>query len=261
MTTDYLAKTLLHLQAQYDILVEYLPRVERVQIGGNIFFRHLEHSDVLMCYLKGVKLISTLNAAIVLLRSGYVQEVGVLCRMADDFCYEIMFFMGTIPESGPSKDQIKMLDAFFKEEFENPDDMLGSPQSRDTVPRRKINAAFGSAAKNELNPHDAQSTLETIHKAFSGYVHGAYPHIMELYGGFPPRFHMDGMLGTPRIKEWQGQLVIYVYRSIMVTELIAMRLGAEAQVQMIRQLLVEYEATTNCKPSETAEAMLRKLKK
>lgn len=261
MTTDYLAKTLLQLHAQYDVLVEYLPRVKRVQIGGNIFFRHPEQSAVLMCHLKGVKLISTLNASILLLRSGYVQEIGALCRMADDFCYEIMFFMGSKPESGPSKDQNRMLDSFFQEEFENPDDMLGSPQNRDTVPRRKINAAFGSAVKNEVNPHDAQRTLETIHKTFSGYVHGAYPHIMELYGGLPPRFHMDGMLGTPRIKEWLGQLVIYVYRSIMVTELIAMRLGAEAQVQIIRQLLVEYEVTMNCKPTETAEAMIRKIKK
>ena len=48
----------------------------------------------------------------------------------------------------------------------------------------------------DLNPSDAQSAMSTLHKAYSGYVHGAYPHIMELYGGNPARFHMAGMRDT-----------------------------------------------------------------
>ena len=258
---DHLSETLRKLRAHYDSLSSFLPQPARVPIAGNLNFRHLEQSDVLFCYLKGVKLISTLNAALVLLEEGYTQEVGALCRMADDFFYEILFFMGPIEESGPTKDQIKMLKDFYKEEFENPKDTLGSPQSRDAVPRRKINAAFGKLAKDELNPHDAQGTVETVHKALSGYVHGAYPHIMELYGGLPPRFYMAGMLGTPRIPQWQKQLVTYVYRAIMVTELISKRLGAKSNEKTIRQLLIEYEVIMNCKPTESAATILRELKK
>jgi len=258
---EYLAQTLRRLQLHYDSLSSFVVVPKRVRIGGNTYFRHVEQSDVLFCYLKGVKLISTLNAGLVLLQAGYTQEIGALCRMADDFCYEILFFMGPFGPSGPSKDQIRMLEDFFKEEFENPADVLGSAQNRDTVPRRKINAAFGKLAQDQLNPHDAQGTLETVHKAFSGYVHGAYPHIMELYGGSPPRYHLDGMLGTPRIAEWQDQLVTYVYRAIMVAELNSKRLGANATEQAIRQLLVEYETTLNCKPTESAATILQRLKK
>jgi len=254
---EYLAQTLRRLQLHYDSLSSFVVVPKRVRIGGNTYFRHVEQSDVLFCYLKGVKLISTLNAGLVLLQAGYTQEIGALCRMADDFCYEILFFMGPFGPSGPSKDQIRMLEDFFKEEFENPADVLGSAQNRDTVPRRKINAAFGKLAQDQLNPHDAQGTLETVHKAFSGYVHGAYPHIMELYGGSPPRYHLDGMLGTPRIAEWQDQLVTYVYRVIMVAELTSKRLGANATEQAIRQLLVEYETTLNCKPTESAVTRIR----
>ena len=258
---EYLAQTLSRLQLHYYSLSSFVDTPKRVRIGGNAYFRHTEQSDGLFCYLKGVKLITTLNAGLVLLRAGYTQEIGALCRMADDFCYEILFFMGPIEPSGPSKDQVKMLEDFFKEEFENPAGLLGSAQNRDTVSRRRINAAFGRLARVQLNPHEAQGTLDTVHKAFSGYVHGAYPHIMELYGGSPSRYHMNGMLGTPRIAEWQDQLITYIYRAIMITELNAKRLGANATEQAVRQLLVEYETTLSCKPSESAATILQRLKR
>ncbi len=226
-----------------------------------MFFRHKQQSDLLLCYLKGVKLISTLNAALVLFRHGYAQEIGAFCRMADDFFFEIMFFIKALGEAGPSKDQQRMFDDFFREEFENPDHPLGSVQDRDNVPRRKIHAAFGQIAKDDLNPHDAQNTVSTVHKAFSGYVHGAYPHIMEMYGGNPPHFHMRGMLGTPRIREWEDQLVTYVYRAIMTAELTSRKFGLPAIEKSIRGLLVEFETKLNCKPNESAETILRKVKK
>jgi hypothetical protein len=46
----------------------------------------------------------------------------------------------------------------------------------------------------------------TISKVYSGFVHGASPHIMEMYGGDPPHFHTKGMLGTPRIEEHADDL-------------------------------------------------------
>lgn len=258
---DYLASTLENLEMHYHKMGGAFPPPIRAKIGSNVFFRYPQQSDSLLCYLKGVKLMSTLNAALVLFRHGYALEIGALCRMADDFCNEIMFFVKPLGEGGPSKDQVRMFDDFFREEFENPDNLLGLPQARDNVPRRKINAAFGQLVKDELNPHDAQNTLATIHKAFSGYVHGACPHIMEMYGGNPPHFHMRGMLGTPRIVEWEGQLITYVYRAIMATELICRKLELPEIEKAVRGLLVEYKTTLNCKPSEKAEAIIRRFKK
>ena len=232
----------------------------RATIGSSMFFRHAQQSDLLLCYLKGVKLVSTLNAALVLFRHGYVQEIGALCRMADDFFLEIMFFIKPLGEDSPSKHQHRMFNDFFREEFENPDNPLNSAQDRDNVPRRKIYAAFGQIAKDELNPHDAQNMISTVHKAFSGYVHGAYPHIMEMYGDNPPRFHMAGMLGTTRMLEWGDQLVTYVYRAIMIAELISRKLGLPESEKAIRRLLIEYETKLNCNPKENAEEILRKTK-
>jgi hypothetical protein len=72
---------------------------------------------------------------------------------------------------------------------------------------------------------------------------------------------MFGMLNTPRMPEWADQLVTYIYRAIMVTEVISRRLVLPDSEKEIRRLLVEYETTLNCKPSESAEAILRKAKK
>jgi hypothetical protein len=258
---DFLASTLERLEVHYHHMGSAIPVPIRVKIGSDMFFRHTQQSDLLLCYLKGVKLISTLNAALILFRHGYAQEIGALCRMADDFFFEIMFFVKPLGDGGPSKDQQRMFDDFFREEFENPNDPLGSAQDRDNVPRRKINAAFGQIAKDELNPHDAQNTVSTVHKAFSGYVHGAYPHIMEMYGGNPPHFHIRGMLGTPRIREWEGQLVTYVYRAIMIAELTSHKFGLPEIEQSIRSLLVEFETELKCKPNESAEKILGKMKR
>lgn len=259
--TEYLASTLKQLEAHYHQMGLALPQPVRTMLGSEMYFRHPQYSDSLLSYLKGVKLVSTLNAAMILYAHGYVQEIGALCRMADDYCNEILFLVKPLGENGPSKDQLRMFEDFFKEEFEIPDNPLASPQDRDNVPRRKINAAFGKLVSDELNPHDAQNVLNTIHKAFSGFVHGAYPQIMEMYGGNPPHFHMTGMLGTPRMAEWERQLVTYVYRAIMTAELNAMKLGLPAIGKSVRDLLVEYETKLNCRPTEKPGAMIQREKK
>ena len=48
----------------------------------------------------------------------------------------------------------------------------------------------------------------------SGYVHGAYPHIMELYGGNPAHYHLKGMFGTPLYDSCLDQSKHYFYRGI-----------------------------------------------
>jgi hypothetical protein len=219
-------------------------------------FRHETLTDSLVCYLKGVKAISTLKGCLILLQHGHTQEIGALCRMVDDFCNEIFFLL--VPQGAEdfSDDQRRFVENFFQEEFDKPDSPLASTQKRKTVPVKKIHATFSKVAKDELNPSDAQELLRTIHKAFSGYVHGAYPQIMEMFGGKPPHFHMSGMLGTPRIEEWRAQLVGYVYRLIMATVFVARKLQLAQMETPIRELLSEFEKNTGTAPKTTAAEAL-----
>lgn len=259
-----------------DYLVETLQRLEHFyaqmdQATGNLFFRnvglymqfrHETLTESLACYLKGIKTISTLNACIVLLRHGYAQEVGALCRMADDFCNEIFFLLQPQGENGNfSNDQIRFLENFYQEEFDRPADPLKSAQKRETVAVKKIHATFGKLAAGELNPSDAQELLRTTHQAFSGYVHGAYPHIMEMCGGNPPRYHVSGMHGTPRIEEWRCQLTGYVQRLIIASVFVARKLGVTDLEAPLRSLLEEFEKATGTEPALKASDLLAKYKK
>jgi hypothetical protein len=261
---EYLKSVLQRLEQQYHRMARSLgtpvpQRVSTKQAEG-FWFRYPSQSDTLLCLLKGVKLISTLNAALVLLRAGYVQECGALFRIASDCYSDILFFL--VPRDGdkPSRDQERFFDEFFQEEFDDPARPLGSNQKRDNVPRKTIFASFGNLVKDQLNPSDAQSTMLTLHKAFSGYVHGAYPHIMELYGGDPPRFHMSGMANTPKQGETLTQLRTELYRTIMASELVARKVALEDSRVAIRALLVEYETRLGLKSTQSPEALIRNVK-
>lgn len=257
----YLNNTLSELESLYHQMHQQIEAPVFFDDGNYPRFRYRNISESLSCFLKGIKIISTLKASLVLLREGYAQEVGALCRMIDDFCNEIFFLL--VPQNGDkfSKDQIRFLEDFFQEELDEPRQPLKSAQKRVNVPVRKIHSTFGKLAGNELNPSDAKELLRTTHQAFSGYVHGAYPHIMEMYGGNPPSFHMSGMLGTPRIQEWRKQILGYVYRTVMISVFVARKLGLPDMELKSKELLEKFEQEMSCKPSMTADEMLRKIKK
>ena len=203
---NYLENTLKDLENIFHKMSTKIEAPIFVDIGGIHQWRYEKVSESLVCFLKGVKIISTLNASMVLLKSGYAQEIGALCRMADDYFNEIMFLL--IPQDGDkfSQHQIQFLNDFFQEEFDKPTDPFGSTQKRANVPTKKIHAAFGKVSKSELNSSDAQELLRTTHQALSGYVHGAYPCIMEMYGGVTP--HLSGMSGTPGNKGTQYLIML-----------------------------------------------------
>lgn len=257
----YLRNTLQHLRAIYGEMESATGDVLFVSDGDNFHFRHAVKSDALVCYLKGIKSISTLNACLVLLEHGYIQEIGALCRMVDDYCNEIFFLR--VPPDGIefTKDQIKFVETFFQEEFDQPTNPFASTQKRATVPVRKVHATFAKIAEEELNPSDTQEILRKTQQVLSGYVHGAYPHIMEMYGGNPPSYHVTGMLGTPRIPEWRNQIIGYVYRLLMASVFISRKLGVDSMERPLRELLSEFEDATGSKPKANAETMLNNLKK
>lgn len=205
-------------------------------------FRHQAKHDCLLVYLKGVRSVSLLNASIVLLEAGYVHEVGILCRCIDEAIEDMVLFIRNLGQNNkPTESQERILKDFFQEQFTDATSPLGSSVIRDRVPRKKVRAAIASLPENQLNPHDHIQITKTIHDTFSGYIHGAYPHIMELYGGRPARYHMTGMSNTPRIKEWQRQLITYAYRGILGAWFTAKRLGEDDVAAGVFSMREEFE--------------------
>ena len=258
-----LEDALKRLGGLYDALEVFVPAIH---FQGNAPFRAFrvsddEHTDSLACYLKGVKAVSTLNASLVLLRSGYTQEVGALCRMVDEACNEILFLIKPENENALSKSQEQFLDSFYQEEFNDFKDILKAHNPRHTVPSQKIHASIAKTMAASINPSDGQAMTSVVQKTLSGYIHGAYPQIMEMYGGNPPRFHMLGMLGTPRIAEWLSQLISYTDKLIIISILVSRKLGALGIERLVKDLKSEFEVKFSTRTDLSPKDMIKAAKK
>jgi hypothetical protein len=205
-------------------------------------FRYQEQGDLLLIFLKGIRYLSLLNAAFTLLEKGHFQEMYILSRCMDEAFEDATLFMKQLGENGElSELQQTVMDEFYQEEFENY--FSPSPDLKNTkrhrTPREKIRKAINASSLQQFPAF--KDTFTTIYKTFSGYVHGAYPHIMELFGGHPFHYHTRGMLGTPKLIEAKDQLAMNIYRGLLFGRLAAKRLGMGDQDDQIVILRNEME--------------------
>jgi hypothetical protein len=75
--------------------------------------------------------------------------------------------------------------------------------------------------------------MQTIHKATSGYVHGASPFLMEMYGGRPARFHMNGLRDSPLWQDHRDDIWNYIYRGLTAFGFAAKAFGDQKLFDMI----------------------------
>jgi hypothetical protein len=83
--------------------------------------------------------------------------------------------------------------------------------------------------------------MQTIHKTYSGYIHGASPYLMEMYGGTPARFHMSGMRRSPLWQDHADDLWNYIYRGILSFGMVAKAFGDGKLFSQIRAYADEFE--------------------
>ncbi|MCG9660605.1 hypothetical protein [Vibrio mediterranei] len=81
----------------------------------------------------------------------------------------------------------------------------------------------------------------TISKGYSGYVHAASPHIMDMYGGNPPKFYVTGMKGTLRELEHRQDIWNYYYRVAMVFTIAGKAIGIPEMISEFTRLLDKLE--------------------
>jgi len=104
------------------------------------------------------------------------------------------------------------------------------------VKRKRIHAYI---ARIEGTGNDQSRNTEisrTMSKAYSGFVHGASPQIMDMYLGDPPHFHVRGMIGTIRMTEYEFDIWNYFYRGIMAFGFAAKALGDD---ELFRTILMQ----------------------
>jgi hypothetical protein len=200
-------------------------------------FRHACKDDRLLVFLKGVRYMSLLNASVTLFVNGFVHEFHILARCMDEALEDVVFFfVGLGPDGSMNERQREAMEEFYQEEFADPSVGMLHNNDRRRTPRKVIRAAIASLPGNEVNPHDTGRVLSVIYDTFSVYVHGAYPHIMEFYGGHPPHYHTRGMHGTPHQVSTARSLVTYAHRGIQLGQYAALKLGRQDILDRLYQI-------------------------
>jgi hypothetical protein len=219
-----------------------IPNKPQIVTKGYGFVYRFIEQDIYQAFIqKLARAQSATRAARLLHNHGFVQEHSVLHRVIDETNEDILFLVYAVTNDTITPLHERYLRAFWQEEFDDQGDALSSEQKRDMVPRKKIWAYLSQVEGFPLDPSRGIEVSRTINKTYSGFVHGASPHIMDMYGGDPPHFHYKGMLGTPRMRESKDDLWNYMYRTFLSHILVGKALGADKHVSILTDYKDRFE--------------------
>lgn len=177
--------------------------------------------------MKLARIVTGVQAAWGAINQGFTQEGAALQRILDELGSDLQFLAGPLTMGKQEEIHDRFLADFFQEEFEDGKSPVDSSQKRNRVPRKKIRAYNARTFTPEEATDRVVAVQETIDNMYSGFVHGAGPHIMDLYGGTPPHFHVEGMGGTSRQEDAAADFRNYLHRAMMDASVAARALGDE----------------------------------
>ena len=156
-----------------------VPPPQKVPTLNHFVFRYTEQTIQQAIIQKLARVITGLKSANILMEHGVFQEQCAIQRMLDEFQQDISFLCIAIFNNEITNLHTSYLEAFYQEEFNNPEDPVASRKNRPMTPRKKIIAflARAEAEANANNPSRGVDIAKTLSKAYSGFVHGASPQI------------------------------------------------------------------------------------
>ena len=173
--------------------------------------------------LKSVRLSSALRAGWVLLKNGLVLDAGATMRAIDELTSDIMFIAWPLVfQHPPEPRHAQYLAEFFQEEFDHPDP-LQATQKRKRLSRCDIRAYVARTFEAGLPVSQIVTLSETIDAAFSGYVHGAAAHTMDIYDA--RKFVLPLRATDQPLSDMMDQYVMYIYRAMMSVAIAAKALA------------------------------------
>lgn len=232
------------MQNAFRRLEAQVPPPQPVPWGDSFVFRHVEKTIQQALVQKAARLISTLHAIDVLLLNGHLQEQATLQRILDEIGEDIFFLAAAITNDQITDRHRQYLEEFYAEEFPDPGNLTARHQKPNMVPRKKIRAYVNRVLSTDPNPSRLSDIGESVSSIYSGFVHASSPQIMDMCGGDPPLFHIEGMLGTPRMAEHIRDAWNYYYRGLTAITVIAKAFGDKPLVDTMYQYIVKFEETS-----------------
>ena len=135
----------------------------------------------------------------------FAQEIGVLVRTMVECTRHIEFVLDALDEHdviAPAID--KYVQDYFADFTRNSSADFKRAQVRQGVVHRRLGATLDNISQQAGDAGQrapAERMYSNVYLSYSNYVHAKNPEIMDLYGGVPGRFHLDGMRGTPKDEE------------------------------------------------------------
>jgi hypothetical protein len=181
-------------------------RLVSSELGQPIFFsendergfRYTQPDYRHFCLLRSCRMVSALNASIALVKSGFTQEIGVLLRSILEYNSQVEYVLLHRDGTGAPVGKVA---AFLKNFFED-NRRTGPVKKTLKLIQKEVHDAVGrnldEAGFNDTNDRSSSEMMSNVYRIFSSYVHGRYPESMNLFGGRPGHFHLNGMRGTPK---------------------------------------------------------------
>jgi hypothetical protein len=116
------------------------------------------------------------------------------------------------------------------------------------VSRDKIRAAIHGDPGID-DPSTAQRIGKALYRIFSGYVHGAYVHIMELARDVPGRYHFRGTPGS-RLSDAIEYFPNFIFQATLAVETLADRSSRGDLVPRARALRAGLAAAYDLLPRQ-----------
>lgn len=214
---------------------------QKVSVGSTFVFRYANKGILEAIVQKLARSISGLNAVYVLVNKGFVQEAGILFRTLDEIHEDIQFLAVAVTNNAKTERHERYLEAFYAEPVFGRAEGSLDMRKPNLVPRKKIRAHTVNVLSKGVNVSQALAAAEALSTAYSGFVHASSESIMDMFGGEPPRFFVEGMPGTPRIAECARTLRTYIVRGLMTSVIAAKAFGDRALVEALHQFLEKYE--------------------
>ena len=211
----------------------YLNKAEVVDRAGHEAIRFVTEEPTDAVFLKFGRVVSLCRALLVLMDRGFVQEQGIIARAIEETNEDIMFLSVNIIGSGDSEKIHTFLSEFWKEDYRDPNDPVGTATKRGFY--RGGIVAFLHRVFNQPDPSRADAIHKTIYSFYSGFTHGAAPQIMELYDFEKLRFLPNGLLGTNRHLDYVFDAANSIYRTLLSAGFLAEALGSVELLDIANQ--------------------------
>ena len=223
-------------------LESQVPQPQKVDWGDRFVYRYKEETIQQALIQKLARIISGLHAVDILLINGLLQEQAALNRILDEINEDILFLAVAITNDQITERHKKFLTAFYAEAFSDPSNLLARSEKPNSVKRAKIRGYVNNILNKDLNPSRVSDAGEILSSIYSGFIHASSPQIMDMYGGYPTRFHVSGMLSTPRMAEHIDDAWNYYYRGLLSFCMVAKAFGDKSLIDTLYEFINKFES-------------------